>query len=70
MPGRILVENRGSWCMRVGGMQIDHAVADALLAALTPAGVRAALTAAEALEADHVVAPSQRFAVAVGRGGR
>ena len=50
-PGRILVENRGSWCMRVGGMQIDHAVADALLAALTPAGVKAALTAAEALEA-------------------
>jgi DNA invertase Pin-like site-specific DNA recombinase len=58
-PGRILVENRGSWCMRVGGMQIDHAVADALLAALTPAGVRAALTAAEALEADHDAALSQ-----------
>ena len=58
-PGRILVENRGSWCMRVGGMQIDHAVADALLAALTPAGVKAALTAAEALEADHDAALSQ-----------
>jgi DNA invertase Pin-like site-specific DNA recombinase len=58
-PGRILVENRGSWCMRVGGMQIDHAVADALLAALTPAGVKAALTAAESLEADHDAALSQ-----------
>jgi hypothetical protein len=45
--------------MRVGGMQIDHAVADALLAALTPAGVKAALTAAEALEADHDAALSQ-----------
>jgi DNA invertase Pin-like site-specific DNA recombinase len=58
-PGRILVENRGSWCMRVGGMQIDHAVADALLAALTPAGVKAALTAAESLEADHDAALGQ-----------
>src|SRR5450755_1607514 len=58
-PGRILVENRGSWCMRVGGMQIDQAVADALLAALTPAGVKAALTAAESLEADHDAALSQ-----------
>ena len=45
--------------MRVGGMQIDDAVADALLAALTPAGVKAALTAAEALEADHDAALSQ-----------
>ena len=38
-PGR----GRGSWCLRVGGAQIDQAVADALLAALTPAGVKAAL---------------------------
>jgi DNA invertase Pin-like site-specific DNA recombinase len=58
-PGRILVENRGSWCMRVGGMQIDQAVAGALLAALTPAGVKAALQAAEALEADHDAALKQ-----------
>jgi DNA invertase Pin-like site-specific DNA recombinase len=58
-PGRILVENRGSWCMRVGGVQIDQAVAAALLAALTPAGVKAALRAAEALEADHDTALSQ-----------
>jgi hypothetical protein len=58
-PGRILVENRGSWCMRIGGMQIDQAVAGALLAALTPAGVKAALQAAEALEADHDAALKQ-----------
>jgi DNA invertase Pin-like site-specific DNA recombinase len=58
-PGRILVENRGSWCMRVGGMQIDQAVTGALLAALTPAGVKAALRAAEALEADHDAALEQ-----------
>jgi DNA invertase Pin-like site-specific DNA recombinase len=58
-PGRILVENRGSWCMRVGGMQIDQAVAGALLAALSPAGVKAALQAAEALEVDHDAALKQ-----------
>jgi DNA invertase Pin-like site-specific DNA recombinase len=58
-PGRVLVENRGSWCMRVGGMQIDQAVTGALLAALTPAGVKAALQAAEALEADHDAALGQ-----------
>ncbi len=55
----VLVEGRGSWCVRVGGGQIDQAVAGALLAALTPAGVKAALTAAEALEADHDAALAQ-----------
>jgi hypothetical protein len=58
-PGRILVENRGSWCMRVGGVQLDQAVAGAVLAALTPAGVKAALHAAETLEADHDAALKQ-----------
>lgn len=52
-PSSILVENRGSWCLRIGGGQIDQAVAGALLAALTPAGVKAAVQAAEALEQDH-----------------
>jgi DNA invertase Pin-like site-specific DNA recombinase len=58
-PASVLVENRGSWCVRVGGGQIDQAVAAALLAALTPAGVKAALQAAEALEADHDAALTQ-----------
>jgi DNA invertase Pin-like site-specific DNA recombinase len=58
-PGRILVENRGSWCLRVGGGRIDQAVAEALLAALTPAGVKAAVKAAEALELDHDAALKQ-----------
>ncbi len=58
-PGRILVENRDSWCMRVGGVQIDQAVTGALLAALTPAGVKAALHAAETLEQDHDAALKQ-----------
>jgi uncharacterized protein YndB with AHSA1/START domain len=51
-PSSILVENRGSWCLRIGGRQIDQAVTGALLAALTPAGVKAAVHAAETLEQD------------------
>jgi DNA invertase Pin-like site-specific DNA recombinase len=58
-PGSVLVEGRGQWCLRVGGTQIDEAVAGALLAALTPAGVKAALRAAEALEHDHDAALKQ-----------
>jgi DNA invertase Pin-like site-specific DNA recombinase/uncharacterized protein YndB with AHSA1/START domain len=52
-PGSVLVEGRGQWCLRVGGRQIDEAVAGELLAALTPAGVKAALAAAEGLEHEH-----------------
>ena len=58
-PGSVLVEGRGQWCLRVGGVQVDEAVTAALLAALTPAGVKAALAAAEALEQDHDAALSQ-----------
>ncbi len=58
-PGSVLVEGRGQWCLRVGGTQIDQAVADALLTALTPAGVKAALAAAESLEQDHDTALEQ-----------
>ncbi len=50
-PSSDLVENRGSWCMRIGGGRIEQVVVGALLAALTPAGVKAALRAAEMLEA-------------------
>jgi DNA invertase Pin-like site-specific DNA recombinase len=58
-PGSVLVEGRGQWCVRVGGVRIDEAVAGALLDALTPAGVKAALRAAEALEQDHDAALAQ-----------
>ena len=58
-PGSVLVEGRGQWWVRVGGMRIDEAVAGALLDALTPAGVKAALRAAEALEQDHDAALAQ-----------
>jgi DNA invertase Pin-like site-specific DNA recombinase len=57
--GRELVNGRGVWCLTVGGVQIDRAVADAFLAALTPAGLTAAVAAAEQLEADHDAALAQ-----------
>ena len=44
---------RGEWCLRVSGRQIHDAVAEAFLAALAPAGLEAALKAAEQLESDH-----------------
>ena len=57
--GRILVNGRGVWCLSVGGVQLDQAVAGAFLAALTPAGLQAAVAAAEQLEADHDAALAQ-----------
>lgn len=56
---RTLVNGRGERCLAVGGVQIDQAVTAAFLAALAPAGVQAALAAAEALEADHDAALGQ-----------
>jgi DNA invertase Pin-like site-specific DNA recombinase len=57
--GRDLVGGRGVYCMSVGGVQLDQAVAEAFLAALTPAGIHAAVAAAERLEADHDAALEQ-----------
>jgi DNA invertase Pin-like site-specific DNA recombinase len=56
---RALVNGRGEWCLSVGGAQIDRAVTGFFLAALTPAGVNAAVAAAEAIEADHDAALAQ-----------
>src|SRR5215469_10403089 len=48
-----LANGRGNRCLSVGGRQIEQAVVQAFLAALTPAGVEAAVVAAERLEADY-----------------
>jgi len=56
--GRV-IDGRGIRCLQVGGQQIDAAVAAAFLAACTPAGVQAALAAAQRLEADHDAALAQ-----------
>ncbi|MBN2404972.1 MAG: recombinase family protein [Coriobacteriia bacterium] len=49
--GTELINGRASWCMRIGGVGIDRAVADTVLEAISPAGVDAALAAEAELEA-------------------
>jgi DNA invertase Pin-like site-specific DNA recombinase len=51
--GKNIVNGRGEYCLNVGGVQIDAAVAAAFLAALAPAGLAASIKATEQLEADH-----------------
>ncbi len=58
-PGSTLVNGRGVYCLRVGGRQIDRAVATALLTALAPAGLEASIEAASRLETDRDAALAQ-----------
>ncbi len=51
--GKVLVENRGVYCLNIGAVQVDNAIAQAFLAALEPAKLTAALAAAERLDADR-----------------
>ena len=57
--GSTIVNGRGEHCLRVGGRQIDDAVASAFLATLAPAGLQASLRAAEQIESDHDTAHAQ-----------
>src|SRR5215469_16681367 len=62
--GKDIVSGRGVYCLHVGGVQIDQAVADAFLKALTPAALEATQLAVQQLEANHDAALSQwRLAV-------
>jgi DNA invertase Pin-like site-specific DNA recombinase len=54
-----LVEGKGARHLRVGGLTIDTAVAEAFLAALQPAALQACLAAAEQLEDGHDAALAQ-----------
>jgi DNA invertase Pin-like site-specific DNA recombinase len=58
--GGVIVNGRGEYCLRVGGHQIDTAVASAFLATVTPAGLEAAVLATAQLDADHDAALTQR----------
>lgn len=58
-PGGNVVNGRGEYCLRIGGHQLDDAVASAFLVALAPVGLEAALKAAEQLETDHDTAVAQ-----------
>jgi len=57
--GKNIVEGRGEYCLHVGGVQIDQAVVDAFLQALTPAALEATERAAQQLEAGHDAALAQ-----------
>jgi len=62
--GKDLVDGRGVYCLNVGGVQIDQAVVDTFLKALTPAALEATQSAIQQREADHDAALSQwRLAV-------
>ena len=49
--GKDLVDGRGVYCLNVGGVSIDEAVANAFLEAITPAAVDASLLAFQQLQA-------------------
>ena len=51
--GKSVVNGRGVYCLNVGAVQIDEAVARAVLAAVAPLGIEAAVAAAERFEADR-----------------
>jgi DNA invertase Pin-like site-specific DNA recombinase len=51
--GDNIANGRAQHCLRVGGHQIDAAVARSFIAALAPAGLEAALLAAQQVDADH-----------------
>lgn len=54
-----LVNGRGAYCLRVGGLQIDEAVARAFLDTVAPAGIEAAVLTEEQLLADEQTALKQ-----------
>ncbi len=59
-PGNTLVNGRSLWCLRIGGVRIDQAVAAAFLDAVSPAAVEAALAAERSLESNHDASLAQR----------
>ncbi len=62
--GKDIVHGRGVYCLNVGGVQIDQAVTDAFLKALTPATIEATQLALQQIEANQDAALHQwRLAV-------
>jgi DNA invertase Pin-like site-specific DNA recombinase/uncharacterized protein YndB with AHSA1/START domain/predicted DNA-binding transcriptional regulator AlpA len=57
--GKDLVNGRGQYCLTIGGMAIEQAVANAFIEAVTPAAVKATLLTVEQLHANHDAALSQ-----------
>jgi DNA invertase Pin-like site-specific DNA recombinase/uncharacterized protein YndB with AHSA1/START domain/predicted DNA-binding transcriptional regulator AlpA len=57
--GKDLVEGRGVYCLNVGGLAIEQAVANAFLEAVSPAAVAATMLSVQQLQANHDAALSQ-----------
>jgi DNA invertase Pin-like site-specific DNA recombinase len=57
--GKDLVNGRGVYCLNVGGMVIEQAVANAFLEVVTPAAVQATMLSVQQLQANHDAALSQ-----------
>ena len=59
-PGKQIVEGRATYCLQIGGTQVDQAVAANVLEAVQAGGTEAALRAIERVESDHDAALEQR----------
>jgi len=57
--GKDIVNGRGQYCLNIGGLAIEQAVADAFLQAITPAAVQTTLLSIEQLQANHDAAVTQ-----------
>jgi DNA invertase Pin-like site-specific DNA recombinase/predicted DNA-binding transcriptional regulator AlpA len=57
--GKDLVAGRGVYCLNVGGMVIEQAVAKAFIDAITPAGIEATRLSVEQLQTNHDASLSQ-----------
>ncbi|MBM4083488.1 MAG: recombinase family protein [Planctomycetes bacterium] len=57
--GKDIVQGRGVYCLNVGGVAIDAAVAKAFLTAVTPAAIEATIEAMRQLQANQDAALSQ-----------
>ena len=57
--GKDIVDGRGQYCLTIGGLAIEQAVANAFLEAVTPAAVEAVRLSLEQLQTNHDAALSQ-----------
>ena len=57
--GKDIVEGRGVYCLNIGGVAIDHAVASAFLEVVTPAAVEAMKMGIEQAHGNHHAALAQ-----------
>jgi DNA invertase Pin-like site-specific DNA recombinase len=57
--GKDIVDGRGQYCLTIGGLAIEQAVANAFLEAVSPAAVEATMLSVQQLQANHDAALSQ-----------